>query len=223
MANAKKNQNWFGNKNKSGNSVPVRRGATNSNFSGYPASYFAPLSNFFRDMDRVFDNTLRNFPAFPEVSDNFLGMQNAFIPTVDIVSNDNEYTVKVEVPGIEEKDIKLNISADGMLNISGEKRYENTESRQNVECTECSYGAFERSLSLPDDIDQESIEARFKNGVLTITCPRTETSKAESRPIPINKGSGSIENQQPANTKSSNDKNVNQDSKRGGISVTKNT
>src|SRR5262249_44792242 len=83
------------------------------------------------------------------------------------------------------------VSPDGMLTISGEKRQENTDNRKNAYCTECSYGAFERTLSLPDDVDRDNIDANFKNGVLTVTCPRLESSQSSHRQIPIGgKGEG---------------------------------
>jgi HSP20 family protein len=149
-----------------------------------PVSYFRPLSNFFRDIDKMFDQTFRTFgvPAFQGA--NFMNMQ-MFRPNLEIASNDNEYVITAEVPGMEERDIRLDVSPDGMLTISGEKRHENTESRKSGVFSECSYGAFERSLSLPDDVDPEGIEARFRNGVLTIMCPRVPSQQRQSRPIPI--------------------------------------
>jgi HSP20 family protein len=219
MTNEKRKQNWLDNKNKEGNSpVRARPGATNNNLPLYPVSYLTPLSNFLHDMDRVFDDTLRNF-GLPTISDNFFAMQNIFIPNVDIVSNDNEYTIKVEVPGMEEQDIKLNISRDGMLIISGEKRQESTNNDQDIECSECAYGSFERALSLPSDIDNEAIEANFKNGILTIACPRVKESGSQTRQIPIN--SNSRQNPRSGNfergvsgAERGADKNENQGSKR---------
>lgn len=156
----------------------------------YPASYFGLLSNFFHNMDRMFDHTFRHmeFPAFAGAPA-FWSMQ-ALQPSIDITSNDNEYTVTAEMPGLEEKDIRLDVSADGMLTISGEKRQESTESRRDTVCAECSYGVFERQITLPEDVDQEGIEARFRNGVLTVTCPRNDFARAESRHIPISSSRG---------------------------------
>lgn len=113
-----------------------------------------------------------------------MGM-NLFHPKVDIVSGNKEYTITAELPGLEEKDVRLHISVDGLLVISGEKRQEAAEGRGETQCVECSYGAFERALSLPDDVDREGIEARFRNGVLTVTCPRTEAEHSLSRQIPL--------------------------------------
>jgi HSP20 family protein len=177
MANiAKKARNWFQNEDR------TRMSAERSPSAYLPTSYFGPLSNFFSDMDRMFDNTFRSL-GIPSPAN-----MQMFIPNVDITASDNEYTVTCEVPGMEERDIKLDVAADGTLTISGEKRQESTDNRKDTYFTECRYGSFERTLSLPDDVDPEDIQARFKNGVLTITCPRTESARQSHRQIPISGG-----------------------------------
>jgi len=199
MANAvRKTENWFQNED-SGRRVPVERRPTGSNLPSLPASYFGPISNFFWDMDRMFDRAFRSFG----VPTTLAGMPSwgvsMFQPSVDITSNENEYTITAEVPGLEEKDIKLDVSADGILTISGEKRQENVENRKDIHCTECSYGAFTRTLSLPDDADSDNIKARFRNGILTITCPRTESVRQSRRQIPISGGSKATEGSRGSN------------------------
>jgi HSP20 family protein len=173
----------------------------NNNLPSYPTSYFAPLSSFFSELDQVFSNSFRNF-GLPGIADfdNLLDMQDMFIPNIDIASNDNEYSITVEVPGMDEKDINLDISEDGILCISGEKRSDNQDRRRDAERTECSYGAFERILSLPDDVDLSNIQANFRNGVLNITCPRTGESRNVSRQIPINSDRRAIEGSRSANS-----------------------
>ncbi len=189
MANtnvARRNRDWLGNEDRNNN----MRLPTAQKLMGniVPATYFGPLSNFFGDMDRFFDSTLRNL-GVPSLANMAANMQ-AFNPKLDIISNEDEYTITCEVPGIDEKDIKLDVSNNGMLTISGEKRQESGDSRQDVHCTECSYGAFERSLSLPEDVDAENIEANFRNGILTISCPRSESSKQSRRQIRIESDRG---------------------------------
>ncbi|MBN8531283.1 MAG: Hsp20/alpha crystallin family protein [Alphaproteobacteria bacterium] len=151
-------------------------------------SYFMPISNFFSDMDQVFDQTVRqlSWPLFP-VSTALQNITSMFRPNLDIASNDNEYMITVEVPGMDQKDIRLDV-AGGVLTISGEKKQESMDARRSMQCSECSYGAFERTLTLPDDVDESAIEARFKNGVLTIICPRMETQKTQPRQILISSG-----------------------------------
>jgi HSP20 family protein len=182
MANlARQERNWFGNQSRENNGRQLMQNRMPGMLP------FGPISSFFLDMDRLFDNTLRNF-GVPSLAN--MNMQMMFNPKVDITSNENEYTITCEVPGLEEKDIKLDVSNNGLLTISGEKRQENSDTRQDVHCTECSYGAFERSLSLPEDVDVENIEANFRNGVLTITCPRNESAKQSRRQIRIESDRG---------------------------------
>lgn len=203
MANtnvARRSRNWLGNEDRENNS---RQAMQNRYGSMMPASYFGPLSNFFWDMDRFFDNTLRNFgvPSLANIAANMQG----FNPKLDIISDEDEYTITCEVPGIDEKDIRLDVSSNNMLTISGEKRQETNDSRQDVHCTECSYGSFERSLSLPEDVDVENIEANFKNGVLTITCPRNESARQSRRQIKIssdNRGASNTNERNAANERS---------------------
>jgi HSP20 family protein len=197
MANlVQRTRDWFRHENR-GSRLPVERGSSGN--MQLPASYFGPLSNFFSDMDRMFANAARNFGlpsmATMDIMPGF-GMQ-MFNPNVDITSSDKEYTVTAEMPGLEEGDVKIEVS-DGLLTISGEKRQENTDNRRDVYSIERSYGAFERTLSLPDDVDQDNIEARFKNGLLTITCPRMESARQPRRQIPIGGGKAS-ENMRASN------------------------
>lgn len=198
MANiARRSRNWFGNEDRESNARQLMQNRAPGMLP------FGPISSFFLDMDRFFDNTLRNF-GVPALAN--MNMQMMFNPKLDITSNENEYTITCEVPGLEEKDIKLDVSNNGLLTISGEKRQESNDSRKDVHCTECSYGSFERSLSLPEDVDAQSIEANFKNGVLTITCPRNESAKQSRRQIKIssdNRGASNTNERSASNERSS--------------------
>lgn len=178
----RKERDWFKDENNR-NSVAAQRNTSNMMMSPASASYFGPLSNLFSDIERMFENTFRSFglPALSSVWD----LPAMFRPNVDITSSEDSYTITVEVPSMEEKDIRLDISTDGLLTISGEKRQEETEARKDTVCTECSYGSFQRSISLPEDADQENIEASFRNGLLTITCLRRESLRQQKRQIPI--------------------------------------
>lgn len=220
MANIKRKKglkDWFKHEKNTGASiVPIQHSNRMANLPALYSSYLAPFSNFVRDMEQMFEESFdtmrdfRNFGLSSVASPWSSGMQNLFQPNVDIVSNNNEYTISVEVPGIEEKDVRLNVSEDGLLTISGEKKHETVEERGNIHYTESSYGTFERTLSLPDDVKQEAIQARFKNGLLTITCPRTETASTRSRQIPIN-ATGKIES---ARTGASSERTTEQSSKK---------
>jgi HSP20 family protein len=150
---------------------------------------FGSLSQLRRDIDRLFDDTFRgsSWPSWPRRSDLLPSLANENVllsPSVDIVSTDKEYRITVEVPGVEEKDIKLESSGD-TLTIRGEKKQERKEEKADIYCTECAYGSFERTLTLPEDANADKVDASFRNGVLTITIPRERAAKAPTRKIPV--------------------------------------
>lgn len=158
--------------------------------SGYrtPESYFSPMTQFFREMDRMFDNAFQNF-GVPALMGNMAQMQSSmFNPHIDIVSTENEYIIKVEIAGIEEKDIHLEVSHDGILTISGEKRLDNQDKNRNYHLRERSYGSFERVVALPEYVDKKSIAAEFENSILTITGQKQESAELKPRRIEINAG-----------------------------------
>jgi len=97
-------------------------------------------------------------------------------PHLDIASTEKEYAISVEVPGVDQKDVKLEI-AEGTLTVSGEKKQESEEKNRDYYRIERSYGSFQRVLSLPEDVDEDSIKATFKNGVLKITMTRKPVSR----------------------------------------------
>jgi HSP20 family protein len=103
---------------------------------------------------------------------------------LDLGATDKAYTATVEVPGVDEKDVKVEMVND-TLTIRGEKKQEKEEKDKNYYRMERSYGSFQRVLSLPEDADQEGVSATFKNGVLTVTMPRKAAPAAHVRQIEI--------------------------------------
>lgn len=109
-------------------------------------------------------------------------MGEEWIPPVDILDTADKVTVKVEVPGMDTKNLEISLSGD-VLTIKGEKKTERDEKGESFFLAERSYGSFYRSLRLPVEVQQDKIEATYKHGVLTITCPKKEAIK--SRQIEI--------------------------------------
>ena len=103
-------------------------------------------------------------------------------PQIDIDETDKEVRITAELPGLEEKDVSLEI-ANGVLFISGEKKSETEDKERRF--SERYYGRFERRISL-EDVDEDKASAAFKNGVLTITLPKSTNAKAHVRRIAIN-------------------------------------
>ncbi|MGD8339020.1 MAG: Hsp20/alpha crystallin family protein [Desulfobacterales bacterium] len=180
--------NWFKNEEESaGKSVPVQRASVQER--GHAPSN--PIEQFHREFDRLFDRTFRGFgltpfefnrPLLPRMNDGMLK------PTLDLGATDKEYTVTLEIPGVDEKDVRLEIVND-TLTIQGEKKQENEEKGKNYYRMERSYGSFQRMLSLPEDADQNAVTATFKKGVLTVTMPRKALPKAHVKQIEVKSAS----------------------------------
>jgi HSP20 family protein len=105
-------------------------------------------------------------------------------PAVDVAEDGEKIHVKVEVPGMEEKDLRINFE-DGLLTVSGERQFERKEDR-NYHRIERAYGSFVRTFSLPRSVDASQIVANYRNGVLEIEIPKKE--EAKPRQIQINAG-----------------------------------
>lgn len=105
-------------------------------------------------------------------------------PAVDVAEDAEKIHVKVEVPGMDEKDLRINYE-DGLLTISGERQFEQKDDR-NYHRIERSYGTFVRTFSLPRSVDAASIAASYRNGVLEIEIPKKD--EAKPRQIAINSG-----------------------------------
>lgn len=114
-----------------------------------------------------FDSVLDDF-AVP----NLYSKDTQWLPKIDISENEKAFSVRAEVPGIDKKDIDITVS-DGLLTIKGEKKHENEDEGESFHRRESSYGSFTRSFRLSSDIENEKIEANYKNGVLTIVLPKT--------------------------------------------------
>ena len=140
------------------------------------------------EIDRVFDQFERGFPRWPSLFRRGNGDGSIVVPGFDVRENSNAITIEAELPGVDEKDVTVTV-ANGMLTIKGEKKQEKEEKNENYHLAERSYGAFERSLRLPDTIDDTKVEAKFDKGVLRVTAAkRPEAVKAE-RKIEIKKAS----------------------------------
>ena len=145
-----------------------------------PSRYQDPFQSFRSEMDRLFDSFLGRAPSLTSLRQGFSGAQ-IMTPTLDVKENEKEIVVKADLPGMDEKDINLTIH-NGVLSLRGEKKSEHTGERENYHVMERSYGSFQRSIRLPDTIDEDKAEARFDKGVLTITLPkRPETVSAQKK------------------------------------------
>ncbi len=108
----------------------------------------------------------------------------SFIPVVDVFEDEHNIIVTAELPGIEEKDLNINVE-NGVLTISGERKMEHEEEKENFHRIERSYGRFTRSFTLPPTVNEEDVKAEFANGVLKITLGKREEAKPKQIKIEV--------------------------------------
>lgn len=130
------------------------------------------VSRLRREMDRLWDE------YFGPGRRAFKPLAAEWSPVVDVSESADKVTVKAEIPGLEAKDIDISVSGD-LLTIKGEKKGEREEKEENYHLVERSYGSFSRTLQLPIGVEADKIEASYKQGILTITCPKKEEAKAK--------------------------------------------
>jgi len=156
--------------------VPSRKSEERSlaQRSGDPFSY---LRN---QVNRVFDDFWGESWLEPRHEAGAAG----FWPQVDVTETDKEIKVCAEIPGVDAKDIDVSVE-DGMLTIKGEKKYEREANEKGQYRIERSYGAFERSLALPAEVDESKAKAEFKKGVLRLTLPKRPGAASRRKKIPV--------------------------------------
>ena len=134
------------------------------------------VSRVNRDFESIFDSFL-NFPWHRSVNGDFT-------PRIDVIEDKDKMELRAELPGMEKDAIKV-LFEDGVLTISGEKKVQKEEKDTNCVWSEISCGSFTRSMTLPDYVDHEKIEADYRDGVLTLTMPKTEKAKPKEIEVKI--------------------------------------
>jgi HSP20 family protein len=161
--------------------MPWGRGS-NQTPSAYRDDEQNPLFSLHRQMNRMFDDIFRDFDRRMPTS-GMSSMIGAGWPSVEISETDNELKVNAEIPGLDEKDIEVLLD-NGVLTLRGEKRSE-TEDKDR-QFSERYYGRFERRIPIGYEIEEDKVNASFKNGVLTVTMPKTEQAQSKVKRIPVN-------------------------------------
>lgn len=129
-------------------------------------------------MDRWFDDFTT------DISEQMPSSMHSFTPQLDLKESDDKLVLSAELPGLTEKDVNVEID-NGILTISGEKKAEHEEKEKGRYFSERTFGSFERSIRLSPEIDQECIEAEVKNGVLTVTLPKSHKAKNDKKKIQV--------------------------------------
>ncbi|NBJ09302.1 Hsp20/alpha crystallin family protein [Microvirga arsenatis] len=140
-----------------------------------------PFMTLHREMNRLFDDVFRSFDMAPFGA---LGRLAAW-PSVEVVENDKDVRICAELPGLDEKDVEV-LMGEGVLTIRGEKKSE-VEDKERA-FSERTYGRFERRIPLPWEVQEDKIDAAFRNGVLTVTLPKSAESRPQVKRIAINRG-----------------------------------
>jgi HSP20 family protein len=128
------------------------------------------------EMDRLFD---RFFDVMP---DEALELSGEWMPKIDLSETKEAIVVRAEIPGVEQKDIHVSLQ-DQFLVIKGEKQQDKEENDERHHRTERSYGSFARAMRLPSPVDASRVAAAFKDGVLTVTLPKTAEAKGTTIPV----------------------------------------
>jgi HSP20 family protein len=141
----------------------------------------SPFLTLHREMNRLFDDVFNRFEG---------GMPSLFgrgpsWPSIEVNATDKELRVSAELPGLDEKDVEVLVDND-VLTIRGEKRSESEDKDRHF--SERYYGRFERSIALPFEVEDGKAEASFKNGVLTVTLPKSAKAQEKAKRIPIGGG-----------------------------------
>jgi len=141
----------------------------------------SPFLTLHREMNRLFDDVFNRLdPGVPSLLARSPSWSGGSWPSLEVNASDNEVRISAELPGMEEKDVEVLVDGD-VLTIRGEKKSE--AEGQGRRISEWYYGRFERSIGLPFEVEDDKAEASFKNGVLTVTLPKSAKAQEKAKRI----------------------------------------
>jgi HSP20 family protein len=147
-----------------------------------------PFETLRKEVDRLFEDFGDGFwqRPFRSLSGLERGFAKSFTgtPAVDIAETEKAYEITAELPGIDQKNVEVNV-ANGGITIKGEKKEETEEKKKDYYVSERRYGSFQRYFGLPDGVDADKIEATFKDGVLKVTLPKTAEAQQPAKKIEV--------------------------------------
>jgi len=118
-----------------------------------------------------------SFPSRPAGREDEMGLFD-WRPTVDTYEEGDNIVIKAELPGVNKDDVSIDVK-DNVLTLKGERKHEENVNEDNYYRRESAYGKFQRAFTLPDAVDPNKIEASYKDGVLKVTVPKAEETKAK--------------------------------------------
>ncbi len=140
----------------------------------------------FRELEDVSSRLNRIFGRFPARAESGQEMLRVadWSPSADITETDTAYLIKAEIPGVQKEDVKVTVQ-DGMLTMQGERKMDKEENGKKFHRIERSYGSFVRSFRIPDDADENSVKAAFKDGMLNVTLAKSAKAKPRSVDVTV--------------------------------------
>lgn len=129
----------------------------------------------FGDISKHFENLFGVAPR---------SVQKPWVPLVDVSEDDKEYVITAEVPEVKKDDLNVTVE-DGVLVLSGERKFETEQKNKRYHRVERAYGSFSRSFTVPEDADGSKVVATFKDGVLRVSLPKSEAAKPKSIDVKI--------------------------------------
>ena len=138
----------------------------------------------FDDMSRAFNRVFGRSAMAPAPASREVMTAFDWTPTINVSETPQAYILKADLPGVKKEDVKVRLE-DGVLAVSGERKYEQDHKEERVHRVEAAYGSFFRSFSVPDDAAHEGIEATFKDGVLNVRIPKVAEKKPAARQIEV--------------------------------------
>ena len=158
-----------------------RRPSNGKSFFGQPlAGNWLGLDSNFNGLERAFGDLLQGFGQAPATGK----AEAAFRPHLDVVETDAAVIVKVELAGVEEKDVDVTLDADRLV-IKGEKKREENAAKGGQLYWERNFGSFRREIVLQSEIERDQVTAKYRNGILEVTLPKTPAARSEARKIAI--------------------------------------
>jgi len=146
------------------------------------------------EIDRLFERAFSGWPSFTGALAGWSPFRDreallprvwpGKMPSTDIREGAKDYAITVELPGVEEKDVQVELAGD-MMTVKGEKKSARAEKDENYHLSERTYGSFTRSFRLPEDADPEKVNASFAKGVLSIALPKRAGARQKTRKIEV--------------------------------------
>ena len=189
--------NWFKHEDSAANQgaqIPVRRTDASRSVPSTTTPDWQrnqhPVLQLHQQIDRLFEDVFSAFgmpslnSSLPQQAGSAMTPSGIYRPQVDVSGDETQYEINLDVPGLSEDDLSIEVKGD-VLTIRGAKEEKHEQKDKQFYRMERSYGSFQRTLSLPGDANADDIQAKLKDGVLTLTLPRSQSEQTDVKHITI--------------------------------------